>query len=83
MIDKLRSQKPSLIASMEQLCEAYIDLAYFDVSPYKSQRGAIKLPASCPLLKLNKQPIVIPTIDLAVDRTCSYANVVCINHQSL
>ena len=75
LLSKLRRQKPSLVKSVEQLCDAYIDLAYYDVSSQKTQRGPIKLPTSCPLLKL-KERVVIPTVDLAVDRICQYNDAV-------
>ena len=77
LISKLRSQKSSLIRSLEELCDAFIDLAYHDVTAHKKQRGPIKLPSSCPLLKL-KESVVVPTIELEIDRTCRYDNVVCI-----
>lgn len=74
LIAKLRHVKPALVKSIEQLCDAYIDLAYHDVSSHKKQRGPLKLPASCPLLKL-KGGMVVPTSDLDVDRTCCYKEV--------
>ena len=64
---------------MEQLCDAYVDLAYYDVSAYKKQRGPVKLPNSCPLLKLSRGVVVVPTLELAVDKTCCYNDVVSIN----
>lgn len=75
LIAKLRSQKPTLVQSVEQLCDAYIDVAYYDVSAFKKMRTGIKLPPACPLLKLEGQ-VAIPTMDLAVDRTCRYEHVV-------
>jgi len=74
LVAKLRRQKPELVKSVELLCDAYIDLAYYDVSAHKKQRGPIKFPASCPLLKLSRGGVV-PTTDLAVDRTCRYDDV--------
>ena len=74
MISKLRQQKSSLVKSVELLCDAYIDVAYYDVSAQKKQRGPIKLPATCPLLRL-KGSVVVPTKELAVDRTCAYSDV--------
>lgn len=78
MIAKLRRQKSSLVKCIELLCDAYIDLAYYDVSAQKKQRGPVKLPASCPLLKV-KGGVVVPTKDLAVDRTSAYSDVTCID----
>ena len=75
---KLQAKKLSLVRSVEQLCDAYIDLAYYDVSAYKKMRTGIKLPATCPLLKLEGQ-VAMPTVDLAVDRTCQYEHVIYLN----
>lgn len=75
LLAKLRSKKLSLVESVEQLCDAYTDVAYYDVSSYKKLRTSIKLPPACPLLRLSGQ-VAIPTVDLAVDRACHYENVV-------
>ena len=67
LVSRLRSKRPSLVRTMEQLCEAYIDLAYHDVSALKKQKGPFKLPSCCPLLKLSKlAEVAIPTMDLEV-----------------
>ena len=79
LIDQLRCEKPALVNSVEQLCNAYIDLAYHDVTAFKKQRGPVKLPSSCPLLKLKQMKgAAVPTLDIEVDPTCRYDNVVCI-----
>lgn len=79
MIKKLRSEKATLVQSVERLCEAYIDLAYHDVSAFKKERGPVKLPSSCLLLKLSRLEIIaVPTVDLAVDPSCCYDNIVSI-----
>ena len=77
LLAKLRKQQPSLVKSVEQLCDAYIDLAYYDVTAHKMQRNPIKFPGSCPLLKL-REGVAIPTLDLPVERSCDYSNAVCI-----
>ena len=69
LIAKLRKHRPTLIQAMEQLCEAYIDLAYHDVQAFRKQRGPFRLPASCPLLKLPKsrlEEVAMPTKELEV-----------------
>ncbi len=67
LISKLRKERPSLVKATEQLCEAYIDLAYHDVSAFRKQRGPFKLPSSCPLLKLAKlTEVALPTLKLEV-----------------
>ena len=67
LIVKLRSEKPTLVSAMEELCGAYIDLAYHDVTAYRKQRGPIKLPSSCPLTKLTRmREVAMPTIEIEV-----------------
>ena len=68
LIHRLHSEKPSLVHSMELLCEAYIDLAYHDVSTHRKERKPIKFPASCPLVRLAGQlkEIAVPTVDMEV-----------------
>ena len=79
MIKKLRSAKPTLVQSVERLCDAYIDLAYHDVTAYKKERGPVKLPSTCLLLKLGKlRTVAVPTVEIPVDPTCHYDNIVSI-----
>lgn len=79
VIKKLSSARPSLVRSVERLCEAYIDLAYHDVTAHKKERGPVKLPSSCLLLKLSRlREVPVPTLDVAVDPTCCYDNIVSI-----
>ena len=67
LIVKLRSEKPSLVCAVEDLCGAYIDLAYHDVTAHKKQRGPIRLPSSCPLIKLAKlKEVAMPTMEIEV-----------------
>lgn len=78
LLAKIRRRQASLVKSVEQLCDAYIDLAYHDVTAHKTQRGPIKFPSSCPLLKV-KGGVVVPTVDLCLDRTCHYSDAVYID----
>ena len=68
LIRRLHSEHPSLVRSMEQLCEAYIDLAYHDVSVHRKERKPIKFPASCTLIKLSGKlnEVAVPTVDIPV-----------------
>ena len=67
LIVQLRSEKPSLVRAVENLCGAYIDLAYHDVTAHRKQRGPIKLPSSCPLIKLAKlKEVAMPTMEIEV-----------------
>ena len=40
VIGKVRSSKRNIITSLEKLSEAYIELAYYDVSQYKAHTGS-------------------------------------------
>ena len=67
LIVKLRSERPSLVQAVENLCGVYIDLAYHDVTAYRKQRGPIELPSSCPLIKLAKlKEVAMPTMEIEV-----------------
>lgn len=79
MIKKLRNEKPTQVQSVEKLCEAFIDLAYHDVTAFKKERGPVNLPSSCLLLKVGRlREVAVPTIEMAVDPTCCYDNIVSI-----
>ena len=68
LIHRLHTKKASLVHSMEQLCEAYIDLAYHDVSASKREKKPIKFPSSCMLIKLAGKlgEVAVPTLDIEV-----------------
>lgn len=82
LIRRLHSQEPSLVHSMEQLCEAYIDLAYHDVSAHKKERKPIRFPASCTLIKLSDKlkEVAVPTIEIPVSTLSAwtYNRMVCV-----
>ena len=40
VLERVRSLQRDLIVSMEKLSEAYIELAYYDVSQYKNHTGS-------------------------------------------
>eukprot|EP00731_Ephydatia_muelleri_P031937 Em0023g444a len=77
VIAAVHSKKPSLVQSIQLLCDAYIDLAYHNVDAHKKSRDPIPLPKTCPLLKLtNMVGVAIPTVNLEVDPSCCYDKVV-------
>ena len=43
VMDVVRKSRPVIVSSMGKLSEAYIELAYYDVSHQKNQTGKIKL----------------------------------------
>ena len=77
VIAAIQAKKASLVQSIQLLCDAYIDLAYHNVDAHKKSRDPIPLPKTCPLLKLtNMVGVAIPTVELEVDPSCRYDNVV-------
>ncbi|XP_014671561.1 PREDICTED: serine-protein kinase ATM-like [Priapulus caudatus] len=66
-----------IIANMEALSDAYISLAYLDASAHKKETQSINIPASQHLLALaNLHNVAVPTLELPVDPTCEYKNIV-------
>ena len=41
VIENVRMSRPDIVSSVEKLSEAYIELAYYDVSQHKSETGTI------------------------------------------
>jgi hypothetical protein len=39
VIENVRKSRPAIVSSMEKLSEAYIELAYYDVSQHKNETG--------------------------------------------
>jgi hypothetical protein len=39
VIENVRKSRSAIVSSMEKLSEAYIELAYYDVSQHKNQTG--------------------------------------------
>ena len=72
MIKRLRGSKhKELIEEIETLIDAYIHLAFLDVTEKKKESKPIPLPAA--LRKIKKQKFVsVPTINLSVDANCKY-----------
>lgn len=79
LITRLRKNIPALVKSVELLCDAYMDLAYHDCTAQRGKRGPFSLPPTCPLLKLTNKPAAVPTVDIEVDLTCRYDDVVCVD----
>ncbi|XP_054448480.1 serine-protein kinase ATM [Pteronotus mesoamericanus] len=79
IIHTIRSRRPQMVRSVEALCDAYIVLANFDATQWKTQRKGIKIPADQPITKLkNLEDVVVPTMEIKVDPTGVYGNLVTI-----
>uniref|UniRef100_A0A8C9SLP0 non-specific serine/threonine protein kinase n=1 Tax=Scleropages formosus TaxID=113540 RepID=A0A8C9SLP0_SCLFO len=72
IINVIRKEKAELVRGIELLCNAYITLAYMDASP-------IPIPSDQPITKIKDlDDVVIPTMDIKVDPSGKYDNLVTI-----
>ncbi|KAB1254919.1 Serine-protein kinase ATM [Camelus dromedarius] len=79
IIRTIRSRRPQMVRSVEALCDAYIILANLDATQWKTQRRGISIPADQPITKLkNLEDVVVPTMEIKVDPTGEYRNLVTI-----
>ncbi|XP_022082003.1 serine-protein kinase ATM-like isoform X2 [Acanthaster planci] len=82
MLVRLRSTHCNqIIADLEKLSDAYIELAYWDVSDRKKETGPVKLAPNQPLTQLRHlEHVAMPTMEIPVDASCRYENIVSIDH---
>ncbi|KAJ7995488.1 hypothetical protein DPEC_G00245090 [Dallia pectoralis] len=79
ILNKIRRTRSQMVRGIEVLCDAYISLAYMDVSRYKTEKNAIPIPSDQPIRKIKDlDEVVIPTLEIKVDPTGKYDNVVTI-----
>ncbi|XP_064297316.1 serine-protein kinase ATM isoform X2 [Phalacrocorax carbo] len=79
IINIIRKRRAHMVRNVEVLCDAYITLANVDVTPWKTQRKGIRIPADQPITKLkNLEEVVVPTMEIKVDPTGQYENLVTI-----
>ncbi|OCT57599.1 hypothetical protein XELAEV_18003301mg [Xenopus laevis] len=79
IVDTIKKRRTDMVRDVERLCDAYITLANMDANQWKSQRNAIPIPSDQPITKLNKlHDVVIPTMEIKVDPSGEYENLVTI-----
>ncbi|KAM3935269.1 serine-protein kinase ATM-like [Leptodactylus fuscus] len=79
IVNTIKKQRPHMVRDVERLCDAYIILANMDASNWKNQRKGIPIPSDQPITKLsNLKDVVIPTMELKVDPSGKYENLVTI-----
>ncbi|XP_009997696.1 PREDICTED: serine-protein kinase ATM [Chaetura pelagica] len=79
IINIVRKRRAPMVRDIEALCDAYITLANVDATPWKSQRKGISIPDDQPIIKLkNLEDVVVPTMEIKVDPTGQYENLVTI-----
>ncbi|XP_070685735.1 serine-protein kinase ATM [Pempheris klunzingeri] len=77
IISAIRKKRGSMIRGIERLCDAYITLAYMDVSKHKTEKRAIPIPADQPILQMKDlDEAVIPTMEIKVDPSSCYDDLV-------
>ncbi|XP_037632338.1 serine-protein kinase ATM isoform X2 [Sebastes umbrosus] len=77
IISKIRKKRGEMIRGIECLCDAYITLAYMDVSKHKTEKKALPIPADQPIMQIkNLDEVAIPTMEIKVDPSGSYDNLV-------
>uniref|UniRef100_A0A8C9U8F7 non-specific serine/threonine protein kinase n=1 Tax=Serinus canaria TaxID=9135 RepID=A0A8C9U8F7_SERCA len=76
----VRKRRAPMVRDIEALCDAYITLANLDSTQWKSERKAISIPADQPIIKLkNLEDVAVPTMEIKVDPTGQYENLVTIS----
>ncbi|KAM9300934.1 serine-protein kinase ATM isoform 3-T5 [Morus bassanus] len=79
IINIIRKRRAQMVRNIEALCDAYITLANVDATPWKYQRKGIRIPAEQPIIQLkNLEEVVVPTMEIKVDPTGRYENLVTI-----
>ncbi|XP_062510724.1 serine-protein kinase ATM-like isoform X2 [Corticium candelabrum] len=77
----LRSQRASQIQDMEHLAHFYISLAYHITESQRFTRGAVKkVPSHLQKRISGLKEVAVPTVELMVDPTCRYDNIICVNN---
>uniref|UniRef100_H3CCZ5 Serine-protein kinase ATM n=1 Tax=Tetraodon nigroviridis TaxID=99883 RepID=H3CCZ5_TETNG len=79
IVNVVRKKRSQLVRGMERLSDAYITLAYMDASRHKTEKREIPIPADQPIVKIRDlDEVVIPTLELKVDPSGRYDNLVTI-----
>lgn len=80
MVSKLKTGERTtrIIRDMEKLSDAYIELAYWDVTQYKKVTKPISFAPNLQICTLRNLQTAVSTLDMPVDPTCRYANVITI-----
>ncbi|XP_074626555.1 serine-protein kinase ATM-like isoform X2 [Acropora palmata] len=76
LIERIGNRRGELVKNMRNLCVAYIELAYFNVSQFKNERGPFNLPDVTIKRISNLREVPVPTLDVKVDPLCRYDDLV-------
>nr|XP_046246217.1 serine-protein kinase ATM isoform X2 [Scatophagus argus] len=79
IINAVKKKRSEMIRGIERLCDSYITLAYMDASKHKTEKKAIPIPADQPIMHIKDlDDVVIPTMEIKVDPSGCYDNLVTI-----
>ncbi|CAH1233491.1 ATR [Branchiostoma lanceolatum] len=82
VLEKVRVQKGRLVQDMQGLCEAYVQLSNLDGKAWRTENDRLKRPNklssrdSMLMSVKNLTTVAVPTIDMKVDPTCCYDDIV-------
>lgn len=76
LIERIGQKKRELVKHMQLLCEAYIELAYVNVTHLKNERGPFNLPDATIKRISNLKEVPVPTLEVKVDPLCRYDDLV-------
>uniref|UniRef100_UPI00398E438B serine-protein kinase ATM n=1 Tax=Pristiophorus japonicus TaxID=55135 RepID=UPI00398E438B len=77
IINIVRKSNAKMVKDLERLCDALITLANMDASKSKMETKAIEIPSTQPITKIKDlDDVVIPTMEIKVDRSGKYENMV-------
>ncbi|CAB3982970.1 serine- kinase ATM [Paramuricea clavata] len=79
VIENVRKSRSAIVSAMEKLSEAYIELAYYDVSQHKNQTGPLSMPDVTLKRITNLNNVALPTVDIQIDPSCRYENIISIS----
>ncbi|XP_043928554.1 serine-protein kinase ATM isoform X2 [Protopterus annectens] len=80
IVENIKKCRPQMVQDIERLCDAYIILANMDANQWKAQRKGIKIPADQPITRIvDLDDVVIPTMEIKVDPSGKYENLVTIS----
>lgn len=79
IINVIRKKRGKMIKGIETLCDAYITLANMDANKWKTEKKPIQIPPEQPITKIrNLDDVVIPTMEIKVDPSGKYENMITI-----
>jgi len=77
VLSRIRTNNLELVQSAEQLAHGYVELAYWDVTHLKKEKGPFQIEDNKLIRKINNlKSVAIPTAETPIDPSCEYKNIV-------